>query len=490
MADLGASISGNEADLGPIGQAVRKDEYDQVILLSDHDKKTTENYLKWLRDLSSALVESRYVKLSSPTAFGEIYEAAVEVVSRFGKGQKNPSDLVFHLSPGTPAMAAVWIILAKTRFLATLIESSKAHGVRVASVPFDISADYLPDLLRKPDEELQRLSLGLPPEAPEFDDIVHRCQAMKRIILKARKVAPRNIPVLLLGESGTGKELLARAIHHSSTFKDGPLIPVNCGAIPEDLVESELFGHEKGAFTGATQARKGYIEAASGGTLFLDEVGELLPATQVKLLRVLQERLVVRVGATKGIDVHFRLIAATNRDLMADVAEGKFREDLFHRIAVAILSIPPLRERDGDVGLLIDAMLKRVNGEAEGQPGYEHKNLSASARNFLINYTWPGNVRELVNTLQRAAVWSTGSVIGAREAEEALLPIPNRTSSDILGQPIGAGFSIQGLIDEVARHYLSRAMAQTAGNKTKAAELLGLPSYQTLSNWLSRYGVE
>ena len=172
------------------------------------------------------------------------------------------------------------------------------------------------------------------------------------------------------------------------------------------------------------------------------------------------------------------------------MAEGRFREDLFHRIAVAVLHVPPLREREGDVGLLVDAMLERVNDEAKGQPGYEHKKLSASARNVLVQHSWPGNVRELVNTLQRAAVWSTGPSVDVREAQEALLlPIPQKNQSDILGRALGHGLSVQALIDEVARHYLSRAMEQTAGNKSKAAELLGLPSYQTLTNWLKRYGV-
>ena len=184
-------------------------------------------------------------------------------------------DLTFHLSPGTPAMAAVWIILAKTRFPATLIESSKEHGSRIASVPFDISADFIPDLLRGPDQRLENLSGGPAPEAPEFSDIIHRSQVMKRLITKAQKIAPRSIPVVIEGESGTGKELLARAIRRASPRRDKPFIAVNCGAIPSELLESELFGHEKGAFTGADSQRIGYFEAARRGTIFLDEVGEL-----------------------------------------------------------------------------------------------------------------------------------------------------------------------------------------------------------------------
>src|SRR5581483_8539743 len=246
-------------------------------------------------------------------------------------------DLVLHLSPGTPAMAAVWIILAKTRFPAKLIESSRQHGIRTASVPFEISADFLPDLLRRPDEELERLSAGLPPEAPEFADIVHRGAGMKRVILRSRRVAARSVPVLIEGETGTGKELLARAIHQASPRKGRPFVAVNCGAIPGELVESELFGHEKGAFTGATAQRKGHFQETDGGTLFLDEVGELPKPAQVKLLRALQEGEVVPIGSSRPVKVDVRLIADTNRSLVQDVAAGQFREDLFHRLAVAVL---------------------------------------------------------------------------------------------------------------------------------------------------------
>src|SRR5262249_34242636 len=172
-------------------------------------------------------------------------------------------------------MAAVWILLGKTRFPAELIESSKDHGVRTASVPFDISADFIPDLLREQDERLRQASGAAPPSAPEFADIVHRSRVMSRLIERARRVAVHNVPVLVEGESGTGKEMLARAIHRASPRRDRPFVPVNCGAIPAELVESELFGHDEGAFTGAKKARKGYFQAADGGTLFLDELGEL-----------------------------------------------------------------------------------------------------------------------------------------------------------------------------------------------------------------------
>jgi len=385
-------------------------------------------------------------------------------------------------------MAAVWIILSKTRFPAELIESSQAGGVKTASVPFDISADYLPDLLKKPDEEVLRLSQGLPPSSPEFDQIIHRSPSMRRLMAKARRISFRNIPILISGESGTGKEILSRAIHAASPRK-GPFVAVNCGAIPAELVESELFGHEKGAFTGAVSRKIGYIEESSGGTLFLDEVGELPLFAQVKLLRVLQERQVVRIGATRPIGLDLRIISATNKNLLQEVVMGGFREDLFHRIAVALLHIPPLREREGDISLLTDKFMKKINREATGQPGYKDKKISASAKNLLLTHSWPGNVRELQNTLLRAAIWSPGRVISAQDIEDSLLHFPSGTGQDILNRPMGNGFNLQGLMEEVARHYLKRAMEKAGGNKTRAARLLGLPNYQTFSNWMRRYRV-
>jgi transcriptional regulator with GAF, ATPase, and Fis domain len=363
------------------------------------------------------------------------------------------------------------------------------HGVKIASVPFDISADYLPDLLRKPDEELVRLSQGLPPETPEFEAILHRSAAMKKVVIKARRVAPRNIPVLLLGESGTGKELFARAIHRTGPRREKPFVAVNCGAIPEELVDAELFGHEKGAFTGATVARPGHVLSAHGGTLFLDEIGELPAKSQIRLLRVLQEGEVVRVGSTSSRKVDFRLIAATNRDLMSEVVNRRFREDLYHRIAVGVICLPPLRDRGNDIGLLLDHYMDRLNSESKGQPGHEHKKLSVSARNLLLGYPFPGNVRELINILQRAIVWSAGQTIGAEDIREAIVPLGAHPGQDILGRPLGESLILPELMAEVARHYIRRALDEAHGNKTKAAELVGLPSYQTLTNWMNRYGV-
>lgn len=487
--DLKAAGGEEDVGLGPIGQAVESFDFDAVVLLNNYPEEKIAVYVPWIKGFTTAAITVHHKSLTSPTNFAEIYEAARNVLSEVTKRASDNLELFFHLSPGTPAMAAVWVILAKTRFPATLIESSKEHGARIASVPFDISADFLPDLMRKPDKRLETLSDGRPPETPEFEDIIHRSRVMERLIVKARRVAPRSIPVLIEGESGTGKELLARAIHRASSRAQKPFIAVNCGAIPAELVESELFGHEKGAFTGAQLQRIGYFEAAQGGTVFLDEVGELAFPAQVKLLRTLQEGEVTRLGSSRAIKVDFRVVAATNRSLTEEIAQGKFRPDLFYRLAVAVLHVPPLRERPGDISLLIESFLEQINHESEGEPGFTQKKLSASARNLLLSHGWPGNVRELLSTLRRAAIWSEGTTIGSEDIQEALLPMQSRIEDKVLNRPIGEGFDLAGLLAQVARHYLSTAMEQAGGNKTQAAEMLGLPSYQTLTNWLKKYGV-
>ncbi|MFQ5680356.1 MAG: sigma-54 interaction domain-containing protein, partial [Gemmatimonadota bacterium] len=488
--DLRAPSEEDSVGVGPVAQALAARGFEEVVLLSNYAKPDSQSYMRWLEPRTSGRIRVEHCKLTSPTEFAEIYEAAVEVLERVVERHPQGVDLTVHLSPGTPAMAAVWIILAKTRFPAELIESSRQHGVRTASVPFDISADYLPNLLRRPDRELERLSSGLPPDAPEFESIVHRGRTMKRLILRARRVAVRSVPVLIEGETGTGKELLARAIHRASPRHEHPFVPVNCGAIPGELIESELFGHEKGAFTGATARRKGHFREADRGTVFLDEVGELPKEAQVKLLRTLQDGEVLPIGGSRTVKLDVRVVAATNRPLALDVARGAFRDDLFHRLAVAVLHLPPLRERTTDLPPLIDALLEQVNREGEEQPGYVDKRLSAGARNLLSHHDWPGNIRELQNTLRRAAIWSSEGTLTVEDIREAILPSTDPRGQDsLLDRPLGEGLDLPGILAQVARHYLERALDEAHGNKTKAANLVGLPSYQTFTNWMKRYGV-
>ncbi|MCI0336452.1 MAG: sigma-54 dependent transcriptional regulator [Acidobacteria bacterium] len=487
--DLRAARGDAASIPGPIGSAIEKRNYGSIALLSNLSKSENSEYVKWLKSRTQTPINLYQLALSSPMNFGEIYRGVVDVIEKLRDNRGSIPDLTFHLSPGTSAMAAVWIILSKTRFPAELIEASKQEGVHTTSIPFDISAEFIPDLLRRPDEELKRLTPGLPPETPLFADIIHRSSQMKQVIELARRVAVHKVPVLIEGESGTGKELMARAIHRASLQRDKPFIAVNCGAIPAELVESELFGHEKGAFTGASQKRFGHFVKADGGTIFLDEVGELPLPAQVKLLRVVQEQEIMPVGSSHPSKVDVRVISATNRTLINEVAQGGFREDLFYRLAVFILHLPPLRDREGDVGLLIDKLLLEVN-EQITELSSEHKKLSPGARNLLLGYNWPGNVREMKNTLLRAAVMSSGQRITEDEIRQSIFSPPAQDRDQIVNRSLDNGFSLQKVLTEVAQHYLRRALKQAHGNKSEAAKLVGLPSYQTFTNWLKKYDME
>lgn len=484
--DIRAS-EGEDVGAGPIAQAVSKYDYSAVHVLSNYPDEEAYAYMNWLQAQTDAKVSVQLKPLTSPTNFEEIYIAARGVLKIL---EAEGHDVHIHLSPGTPAMAAVWIILAQTTSNTTLIESSVQQGVKKVSFPFNLAAEFIPTAFGKADDQLKSLSEGLPPQTPEFDDIIHSCDVMKRAVLRARKVALRSVPVLIEGESGTGKELFARAIHSASPRSAGKFVTVNCGAIPAELVESELFGHEKGSFTGADKLRRGYFEEADGGTIFLDEIGELPKLAQVKLLRVLQENEVVRVGAVTPTKVNVRIIAATNRNLIEEAAVGNFRMDLFYRLAVALLKLPPLRERGIDVSLLIDKLMEQVNLESKEEPNYKDKKISVSAKKIMQRHSWPGNVRELLNTIRRAAIWSGHTEISAEDAEEAILLAPSNGSDLILDRPIEQGIDLDEIIGEVSLHYLERAMNSSGGNKSKAAKLLGFKNYQTLTNKLKKYQLE
>ena len=288
-------------------------------------------------------------------------------------------------------------------------------------------------------------------------------------------VAPTDSTVLVQGESGTGKEVIARYIHALSTRARGAFFSINCGALPEGILESELFGHVKGSFTGAVRDHEGLFAAAAGGSFFLDEIGETTPATQVKLLRVLQEREAIPVGGTQPVPVDVRLIAATNRDLEDDMKQGRFRSDLYYRLNVIALHLPPLRDRREDIPLLADAFLRRMAAERGEAP----KRVGADALEALLAYDWPGNVRELENALERASTLSKGDAIGA-----AVLParVTERPAPTLVSERPDANPTL----DVVERAYITWVLQREGGNKTRAAEVLGIdPS--TLYRKLARY---
>jgi two-component system NtrC family response regulator len=299
---------------------------------------------------------------------------------------------------------------------------------------------------------------------------------MEGLVNLAGRVAGSRTTVLIQGESGTGKELFARLIHNLSPRSDKPMIVVNCSALPESLLESELFGHEKGSFTGATMRRIGRFEQADGGTLFLDEIGDLSPPVQVKLLRFLQEREFQRVGGNQVIHADVRIISATNRDLEARVKEGVFREDLFYRLNVVVMSVTPLRERKEDIPPLIDHFMKRYSR----QNGKEIREISREARDMLLKYDYPGNVRELENIIERAVVISRGPVLTMEDLPFRELPEtaaePRKIQSRLL----------KDAVEELERRMIIEAMEEAGRHQTKAAEILGL-SERMLRYKLKKY---
>lgn len=490
LTDLKAA-RGEPVGDGPIAQAVAADSYDAVALLNNLGPKDGGVYEAWIKARTESSVRLVTRKLSSPTAYREIFLAARsaldEIVEEFGRD----AQITLHLSPGTPAMASMWIVLSQMGYRCNLIDSSREQGVRELELPFDMAAEFIPARTAAADASLQSLSSGDALDLSAFEEIGFRSEVMSKVIHRAQVVARRTIPVLIEGESGTGKELLARAIHKASPRAGGPFVAVNCGAIVAELMESEFFGHKKGSFTGATSDRKGHFREADGGTLFLDEIGELPLAMQVKLLRALQESKVVPVGTSEALPVDVRIVTATNRNLVTEASEGKFREDLFYRLSVAVIRLPALRDRSGDIGLLVDRLSEAINDSLSSEVDWMRKKISAGAKKLVIQHHWPGNIRELQNALMRAIVWAEGSSVTAEEMKAAIIegPAAARMKVDFLNMPIEKGIDLQELIARVAKTYIPRALEAERGNKTKAAALLGLSSYQTLSNWMEKYDI-
>jgi len=322
----------------------------------------------------------------------------------------------------------------------------------------------------------QRLQTG------EFEEMLGSSPGMQQVFGIIRKVAPSDAPVLILGESGTGKEMAGRAIHRLSLRRDGPFIAINCGAIPENLLESELFGHEKGAFTGAHTTRPGRLEMANGGTLFLDEIGELPVPLQVKLLRFLQERCVERVGGRKTIPVDTRVLAATNSDLKAALSNGAFREDLYYRLAVVVLRIPPLRERREDILLLARAFLQRFAAQARR----ETLAFDATALELLLEHPWPGNVRELENRVKRAVIMAEGNTIRAADLELSAAP---RKAPVAPVRADGSPVTLKEAREQLERELVTRALQRHRGKIAPAAAELGI-SRPTLYELMEKLGIQ
>jgi DNA-binding NtrC family response regulator len=377
------------------------------------------------------------------------------------------------------------IIMTAFGTIDNAVEAMKEGAFDFITKPFNI--DHLLLLIRRALENYRLVTenillkeelssrLGLP-------EIVGKSPAMAEVAENVRKAAPAKTTILLLGESGTGKELFARAIHHLSGRGDKPFVPINCAAIPKELLEAELFGFEKGAFTGADSRKLGKFELAHRGTIFLDEIGELDIGLQAKLLRVVQEEEVERIGSEKTVNINVRIVAASNKDLERAIEEGLFREDLYYRLSVFPIRIPPLRERIEDIAPLADFFVRKYSADLNKGP----VTISEEARGILQEYRWKGNVRELENAMERAVILCDGETIAPEH-------ITLRTYRGTFSH---SSMTLDGTLDEVARAALRaaetdrirRALRETGGNKTRAAEALKV-SYKTLLTKIKDYGI-
>ena len=405
------------------------------------------------------------------------------VVTDLRLGAETGVDLLRWARPRHPLVD--FIVVTAHGSVETAVEAMRcgAHDFLTKPVDLDVLEQRLTKLLekRRLEHEIRTLRerLGSRVDVP---GVVAESPAMQQVLAMTRKVAPTDSTVLITGESGTGKEVVADLLHEWSPRRERPFLRVNCGALPETLLETELFGHLRGAFTGAERDRKGLFVEAEGGTVLLVEIGEISPVLQVKLLRVLQEREVVPVGGSRPQAVDVRILAATNRDLAAEVREGRFRQDLLFRVNVLTIHVPPLRDRPEDVAALIPLLLRRYAEET----GLPPPRLSREAHDKLLAYPFPGNVRELQNVLHRAVILRSGESVGTAD-----LPDVVRTPAGAEMGPasLADGGSLPALVEEIERRAISRALAAHGGVKARAARALGLPE-RVLRYKLGIYGID
>lgn len=510
LASMGKSLSGpvktqvekairrsfRDSDTGgPIRSLLSEEKFDSVHLLNQYPKALESKFAKWL---GVDVAFYRPTKIDAPIDYASIFTAVDKFLKTLYAPNRNaPSELCIHLSPGTPAMAAVWVLLGKSKYKATFYQSFNGKNF-LAEIPFDLDV-HIRDVVTDADVAYEHLRAMSPGELDGFSDMIGESLAMREAVGRAHRAAVRDVPVLLLGESGTGKSKIAQAIHDASPRKQHPLKSVNCAAIPDQLLESELFGHVKGAFTGADKDKKGLFELADKGTLFLDEIGECPPALQAKLLSVLQAvidkgpcvRRFRRVGGSKELSVDVRVIAATNQNLIERVEENKFRLDLYYRLAAITIKLPPLRQRGKDSVKLAKHFLTQINQDFSRQDSYfDPKKLSSNAVSFIRSHDWPGNARQLYNAILQSVVMTANQSLSRRDIEAAVEIAPKSQQRSLLDLPLGDGFDLGEHLETIQKHYLARGISEANGKKKAAAELLGYDNWQTMDKQLLKFGIE
>ena len=475
---------------GPISLIATKSEepFNKIVILGNTWNESWEAYKKWLikRMGSSGRpwndINIYQADLISPVDYTSIEVEAQKWIPRLSLESET---LSINLSSGTPAMTVMSIIVGNANSNTRFFQSNRDGTINQEHISFDTNEKTKEYAARS----IASRATTKPRTTDTFNGIVSHSPAMRDVINKAEKLSQMELPILILGETGTGKEVLSKAIHKASPRKNNGIITVNCGAIPESLVDSTLFGHKKGAFTGAIKDSKGLFEQAHGGTLFLDEVGELTLNTQVKLLRALQQGEITKVGGEEPKRVDVRIIAATHRDLSLMVEKGEFREDLFYRLALGIIEIPPLRSRLEDVEPLTDALVDEINNYASKYPNYEHKSLSDSALLLIKSLPWKGNVRELWSTLNRALLLSNQTQISQQDISDALIKRSSNEKPSEVQLKAGDSVNLKNITEDIERAYLKAALLATGNGKVKTAKMLGLANHQNLDTMLKRLNI-
>lgn len=440
-----------------------------AILLVDDERHSREAMADWLESEGFDVIAVS----DGQQALQHIHDGIAVIVTDLKMPKTDGLELLRIAKQQAPHTAV--ILVSGYGTVETAVEALKAGAFDFLSKP--INAEELTQRIRMALEkqsmaaEIARLH-GELNERHGFENIIGKSQAMREVFEKVRLVADTRSTVMIVGESGTGKELVARAIHRNSSRRKQPFVPVNCAAIPDTLVESELFGYEKGAFTGATGPKRGLFQAADTGTLFIDEIGELQPGLQAKFLRALENRKIMPVGSTHEVDVDVRLVAATNRDLQQQVREGQFREDLYYRLKVVELRLPPLRERPEDIPLLIRHFVDEISSE-NGRPV---KDIAPDAVAALEAYDWPGNIREVRNLLESVIVLCVKDCIELSDLPEQISKV---SSARVVIKP---GMTMEDIEKEAIR----RTLEQTGGRRNETAKILGI-SVRTLHRKIKEY---
>jgi len=447
-----------------------------TILIVDDDRPQRDGLQRALADRYDVLVADEAQKA------GTILEAQPVDVLLTDLRMPGDDGLKLLRRAGSLSNPPVSIMMTAYGSIENAVEAMKAGAYHYVTKPVNLDELELVIGRALKSRQIEAENVNLHEQLDQkfgLENLIGQSPAMLQMFDIIRQVAPTRASVLITGETGTGKELVAHAVHNLSPRKAGPFVAVHAAALPTTLLESELFGHEKGAFTGAVERRAGRFEMADGGTIFLDEVGELEPAMQVKLLRVLEERQFERVGGNKTLEVDVRLVAATNRDLKKMVTEGKFRDDLFYRLSVVTVNLPPLRERRDDVPLLVTAFNRQYSQE-NNTPVRE---ITQEAVNLLMAYDWPGNVRELRNAVEQMVVLARGDRLTVRD-----IPATIRSGADLTKiSVVRPGVTMT--VEEAERQLIIQALKETDGNRTKAADKIGM-SRRTLHRKLKEYHLE